>query len=233
MKENILFTSAGDNTNFYDLWCDHNRDYDIFVCYYGDENNDKYKEYSDIYLKRKGGKMQNFHHVWENNIGNIKNYKSFYIVDDDIIIKTEQINELFRLLKELDVWILQPSFEDVESSFISHGITKQQKKLKYRYTNFVEINTPFFSNYAISKCMNIYYTILTGYGIDILFLQELGIDKENKYVIVDYISCINPKKKEREIDKLEPYPVRYRKWKMVQKYLKYEEIDHKIFLEVK
>jgi hypothetical protein len=81
--------------------------------------------------------------------------------------------------------------------------------------------------------MNIYYTILTGYGIDILFLQELGIDKENKYVIVDYISCINPKKKEREIDKLEPYPVRYRKWKMVQKYLKYEEIDHKIFLEVK
>jgi hypothetical protein len=81
--------------------------------------------------------------------------------------------------------------------------------------------------------MKIYNTTLTGYGIDILFLYALGIYKENKYVIVDYISCVNPKKKEREIDKLEPYPVRYNKWKMIQKSLKYEEIIHKIFLEVK
>jgi len=234
MKENVLFTSAGDNTNFYDLWCDDNRDYDIFVCYYGDdENNDKYKKNSDIYLKRKGGKMQNFYHVWENNIGNIKDYKLFYIVDDDIIIKTEQINELFRLFKELDVWILQPSFEDVENSCISHTITRQQKNFKYRYTNFVEINTPFFSNYSISRCMERYNADLTGYGIDMLFLYALGIDKENKYVVVDYISCVNPKKKEREIDKLEPYPIRYNKWKMIQKSLKYDEIIHKIYLEVK
>ena len=81
--------------------------------------------------------------------------------------------------------------------------------------------------------MERYNITLTGYGIDILFLHALGIDKENKYVVVDYISCVNPKKKEREIDKLEPYAIRYNKWKMIQKSLKYEEIIHKIFSEVK
>ena len=232
MKENVLFTSAGDNTNFFNLWCNDNRNYDIFICYYGYDEQDKYKEYSDVYFKRKGGKMQNFHYLWENNIGNIRDYKIFYIVDDDIIIKTQQINELFRLFKELDVWILQPSFKDVEGSFISHGITKQVENLKYRYTNFVEINTPFFSNYSISKCMEKYDVSLTGYGIDILFIHSLGSHIENKYVIVDYISCVNPIKKEREIDKLQPYSKRYNIWRMIHKSLKLKDINHTNFFYV-
>ena len=122
MKDNIIFTSAGDNTNFYNFWYNNNRNYDIFVCYYGDSKENKYQEYSDLYIKRKGSKMQNFHYIWANNIGNIKNYKFFYIVDDDIIINTDQINELFRLFKELDPWILQPSF--AKESKISHEIAR-------------------------------------------------------------------------------------------------------------
>jgi len=234
MKENVLFTSAGDNTNFFDLWCEDSRNYDIFVCYYGDDEQDKYKEYSDVYLKRKGGKMQNFHHVWTNNIGNIKDYKIFYIVDDDIIIKTEQINELFRLFKELDVWILQPSFEEnVNGSCVSHGITIQRKHLKYRYTNFVEINTPFFSRYAISKCMDNYNVSLTGYGIDILFMYIMGMEHDDKYVIVDYITCINPIRAEREIDKLQPYRERFNIWRKIHDSLNLKDINHINFSEVK
>ena len=235
MRENILFTSAGDNTKFYDLWCTDNRNYDIFICYYGDDDTttDKYKEYSDFYIKRKGSKIQNFYYIWQNNIGNIKDYKFFYIVDDDIIIKTEQINELFKLFSELDVWILQPSFADTENSKISHGITKQNTNFKYRFTNFIEINTPFFSNYAISKCMNNYNPLLTGYGIDILFLYTLGLERENKYVIVDYISCINPTKVDSEIDKLQSLPIRFNIWKTIQKSLKLNDIIHKNFSTVK
>jgi hypothetical protein len=233
MRENVLFTSAGDNTHFFDLWCDDIRTYDIFICYYGDDEQYKYREYSDLYFKRKGSKMQNFNFLWENNIGNIRDYKIFYIVDDDIIIKTEQINELFRLFKELDLWILQPSFEETKGSCISHGITKQCKDFKYRYTNFVEINTPFFSNYAISKCMEKYDVSLTGYGIDILFISVLGPHIQNKYVIVDYISCINPIKKEREIDKLQPYAKRYNIWRMLRKSLDVKDFNHANFFFIK
>ena len=42
-KTNMVFTSAGDNTNFYNHWVDENMNYDIYVIYY--ENDD------DIYNK--------------------------------------------------------------------------------------------------------------------------------------------------------------------------------------
>jgi len=228
MKDNILFTSAGDNTTFYNLWCSKNKNYDIFVCYYGDCKTDKYKEYSDFYLKRKGSKMQNFYHVWKNNINDIRNYKNYYIVDDDILIQTDEINELFKLFSDLNVWMLQPSFDIIKSQ-ISHGITKQNKDSRYRYTNFIEINTPFFSNYAITECMKVYDPILVGYGIDILFLWALGMSEENKYVIVDYISCINPKRVKREINKLESESVRINKWYKIQEKFKIPNIKHKNF----
>jgi hypothetical protein len=227
MKENLLFTSAGDNTKFYDLWCLEDRNYDIFICYYGDDDH-KYQEYSDHYLKRKGSKMQNFHYVW-NTYDDvlIKNYKNYYIVDDDIIISTNEINELFNLLNELNVWILQPSFSF--KSHVSHGITKQKKDSKYRYTNFIEINTPFFSNYAITECMKVYDPILVGYGIDILFMWTLGTDKEDKYVIVDYISCVNPIRIKREIDKLQIVSTRIENWNKIQEILRIPNIKHKNF----
>ena len=228
-NEYILFTSAGDNTSFYNLWCDENRNYDIFVCYYGSDIENKYEEYSDVYLKKKGSKMQNFYYVWENNIGNIINYKYYYIVDDDIIIKTDKINELFKLCQELDIWMLQPSFNEDKNSKISHNITKHIECNKYRFTNFIEINTPFFSNYAITECMKKYNPILIGYGIDILFINILGIEHENKYVIVDYIYCINPISKIREIDKLQSEQKRIRNWNIVKKILKIKDIIHKNF----
>ena len=37
-ERRLLFTSAGDNTFFYNNWCDKNRNYDIWLVYYG--NND-------------------------------------------------------------------------------------------------------------------------------------------------------------------------------------------------
>ena len=37
--KNLLFTSAGDNTNFDELWLDEDRNYDVWVVYYG--NNDE------------------------------------------------------------------------------------------------------------------------------------------------------------------------------------------------
>jgi hypothetical protein len=95
MKENVLFTSAGDNTSFYNLWCKSDRNYDIFICYYGDDKKNKSEEYSDVYLKRKGGKMQNFYYMWINNISNIDIlylYLNFlYYYSKYIINKNERI----------------------------------------------------------------------------------------------------------------------------------------------
>ena len=41
---NLVFTSVGDNTNFDNLWLGKNKTYDVYVIYYGD-NDDIYKTY--------------------------------------------------------------------------------------------------------------------------------------------------------------------------------------------
>ena len=66
--ENLLFTSAGNNTEFYNKWISDNQNYDIYVIYYGDsdEKYNFYKEKVKFIEKRKGSKFQNFYYFYNN-----------------------------------------------------------------------------------------------------------------------------------------------------------------------
>jgi hypothetical protein len=240
--KNLLFTSAGDKTKFFDIWCDDNRNYDIFLCYYGDSKDKLYKKYVDYYAERKGGKFQNFDFFW-NNIDNHKfiesntleqinlySYDKYFILDDDIIFSTQDINELFKIMDEYNLDLLQPSFEPNKSK-ISHHITKCIPNAILHYTNFIEVNAPMFRNEILKKCMEIYDNRLAGWGIDLLFMWHLG-DKPDKYAVIDKIKCINPfeeNNEEREIVKLEPNHVRISKWNQVKKRLNIPNIVLKTF----
>jgi len=229
MNKNVLFVSVGDKTIFYENWLGENRNYDIFICYYGCKKNKIYEKYADYYFERKGSKFQNFSYLWK--ISEIfHKYENYFIVDDDIIIKTNEINELFGYMNTFNLWILQPSFS-IESK-ISHQITKQELNNNFRYVNFIEINAPIFSNYEITECMKIYREELTGYGIDYLFLIHLGIEHKDKYMIVDKINCINPYSKIREIDLLENFEIRLKKWNKIKDDLGITEYEHKVWKKI-
>lgn len=242
-RRNLLFTSAGDKTQFYKLWCDINRDYDIFVCYYGNEKNKPYKKYCDYYTERKGGKFQNLDYFWNpekykeeyeknniivesnkydefnNNITlDIHNYDKYFIIDDDILIFTKEINQLFNYLEIYQLDVLQPSLKPVISK-MSHRCTLSVPNMILHYTNFIEVNLPLFSKEALTKCMSIYDNSLTGYGIDFLFMSKLGYHHRNKYAVIDTISCINPyqgKGNTREIEKLQSNQLRVYNWNIVK-----------------
>ena len=243
MKKNLLFTSAGDRTNFFNIWCEDNKNYDIFLCYYGDSVNKVYKKYVDYYSERKGGKFQNFDYFWNNpdnhhliessnsNPINLYLYDKYFILDDDIIISTNEINELFELMDEYDLDMLQPSFDSIKSK-ISHDLTRFIPNAKLHYTNFIEVNTPMFRNEILKKCMEIYDNSLAGWGIDILFMWYLGHNKPDKYAVIDKIKCINPfdvNDSEREIVKLQPNSVRISKWNEVVKKLNIRLFSLKTF----
>ena len=189
----LLFSSVGDNTTFFKYWLSDNKNYDVAIVYYGD-NNENYNKYCEIvdYIEcHKGSKFQNFYYYYNKHKDYLLNtYDYFFIVDDDIIIDTENINKLFDLSNKYQFWISQPSFR--EESKISHTITIQQKSNLFRYTNFVEVNTPIISNIVLNKLMNAYDPKLIGWGIDYLFIQILGLNNKDKYAVIDNISCINP-----------------------------------------
>jgi hypothetical protein len=231
-RKYLLFTSAGDKTEFYKHWCGENREYDICVVYYAQREDEPYKEYCDYYVKRPGSKFQNFHHMWLHE-ERFHDYEHYFIVDDDIIISTDDINTLFHISEEYDLWLLQPSFH--ESSKISHRITKQQRDSKLRFTNFVEVTAMLFSAQALRKCMAVYDPQLVGWGIDWLFVWTLGKDATDKIAVVDSISCVNPREEhneQREIDILQPRGVRSRIWTEISKRLCISQWDHQTYGQI-
>ena len=71
--------------------------------------------------------------------------------------------------------------------------------------------------------MKYYDPILIGWGIDYLYIWCLGKDVQNKYALIDYISCINPhdntKNGVRELQILKGCNDRSKQWNMFkQKY---------------
>lgn len=192
--KNLVFTSAGDKTNFHNLWIGDNQQYDVMVVYYG-KNDSTYKNYSkkaDYILKRKGSKFQNFHYIYENYPEIINKYDRFFILDDDIIFNVEDINKMFELSKKYNFKICGPTFKNTPECKISHRVTKTENKNQFRYTNFIEVNVPLFNREALDKLMKYYDPVLIGWGIDYLFIWANGLNSKDSFALVDSVTCINP-----------------------------------------
>jgi phosphorylcholine metabolism protein LicD len=204
LHSDLVFTSAGDNTHFYDYWCDNKtKAYDIWLVYYGDneDNYNKYKKYVNKIWKRKGTKFQNFDYIYKKELPTISQYDRVFIMDDDIIIKTNDINKMFDISKQYNLWICQPSYTN--DSKISHAITKNQPNNILRYTNFIEVGVPLFSKESLNKFMSNYNPKLVEWGVDYLFIWSNGKDIKDKYAIIDSIKCKNPYDEEKKITKRE------------------------------
>lgn len=207
---NLVFTCAGDQTNFVSHWLQepNNRNFDIWVVYYGNSTHDKYKKDVDYWERRKGSKFQNFYYLWKKFHQQIKSYQKIFILDDDIVFKTKDINKCFQMSYQYNLWLLQPSF--LPTSKLSYDINKKKSNSILRYTNFVEMNTPLFDISVLSDIMEKYDPSLVGWGIDLLISWVL-INRtdynHNKIAILDNVSCVNPHDKEkgniREISKLQ------------------------------
>lgn len=203
-RKNLLFTSAGDNTEFYKYWCDSNRNYDIFLIYYKKDDKifESYKKYVDVTLKRKGYKYPNFRFFYNKYKNLILEYDSVFILDDDIIISTKDINELFTISKKYDLWVCQPSFD--KNGQNAHSINVQQPNNILRFTNFVEEGVPLFNKYGLITFMNEYtkpvYKHMYAKSIDYLIYNTLDIENNNnKMAVIDSIICKNPAVEEKKI----------------------------------
>jgi hypothetical protein len=245
MKPYLVFTCAGDRTRFYDLWLtpDKSHNFDLFVCYYGENvEEDPYHQYADFYLKRKGAKFQNLHHIYLQDPSFFSKYSHIFVLDDDIEISSSQIEEMFSLAKQYKLWICQPSF-DVKNprSLISHPITGNVPGYTLRFTNFVEMNTMLFNTECFHKCMENFTPELCGWGTDWLFLWMANDQTQDKYqdkfAIIDAVICLNPKQRDehriKEIDTLQTKRERKGTWSKVAKRLGIPSWTVKLYSTVK
>ena len=208
----LVFTSAGDRTNLR-MWLAEDRRFDLWITYYGDDPN-TLEGYGDYWVCRKGSKFQNLRAAYQRWPDKFVRYEAVLVLDDDVLIRARDIDRLFAIRAAHDLWLLQPAFDP--RGKISWEITKVNPHCRLRYTNFVEMTCPLFRQDKLADFMAVYDPELVGFGVDWWFLHVLGTDIRGRVAVIDEIVCLNPhdrtKGRVREINRLQPYEVRKRKW---------------------
>jgi len=202
----LIFTSMGDNSDAYRRWIElikeSNLKIDLVIYYYGD-NNDRFneiKESCDLAVMRKGVKFDNlfyFFQTYRDNL-DLSNYKRVAVLDDDIDLKCESCNPLDRLflISELfNPYISGPSCSTTAKNHVLSfwKQTHHNEDTLCHYSNFVEVGTPIFRMDCLKYLMNLCYKYkMPSWGSDIFFINMLGFDLKDKYLIIDDVQFINP-----------------------------------------
>lgn len=218
-SKNLVFTSAGDRSSVV-RWLEGVRDFDLWVCYYGDGQHTCLSA-ADYYVRRKGGKFPNLKFCFDNWQSIFSQYEAVMVADDDIIISGEDLTRLFRIREEFDLLVLQPAF-DLRGK-ISHKITREHSFSRLRYTNFVEVTCPLFRADKLFEFLGQYDPELVCWGVDWWFSEYIGGGSQRRIAIIDEVTCINPldsSKGGREIDLIQNDSQRIANWNKFKTQLK-------------
>jgi len=190
VPKNLVFSAVGDGS-VHNTWLKGKKSYDIMLVYFGDnpEIAEKYEsEVKYFYQKKSPSKFILLKDFIEEHKDIFKKYEYIWAPDDDVASSSENINNLFKTMKEFDLWLSQPAIE----GFNSYSITRPQPGKKLRYTNFVEVMAPCFS---LEKLLVLYPTFeesVSAWGLDFLWPALLGYP-EDKIAIIDYSTANHTK----------------------------------------
>ena len=190
-NQNLIILCAGDNPA-HNFGCDNfERNYDLLVIYYGNNVSSFKKKYNNInyFYNKQGYKFKLVKEYYYENEKIFKKYKNIFIPDDDLVFKTKDINLFFDIFNKNNLLLSQPSL----IGYFSHAITLHKFEFILRYTNFIEIMMPCFSNDAFKNCVNSFDETTSGWGLDYLWPKLLGYPK-NKIAIIDEVFGIHPRK---------------------------------------
>ena len=145
--KNLVFSSVGDrnNVNFW-LSAPERREFDLAIHYFGEQEP---ALDADYLISRPGLKFPNFHEFV--SAGGLQGYDAVWVVDDDIIMDTDSINQLFRIFSDHGLLMAQPSFDARSRRPWPHTFTDPEFVL--RHTNFVENGVVVFSTAIIEQFM--------------------------------------------------------------------------------
>lgn len=161
------------------------RHFDLYIEYYGDQDR-RYAEDADFYSQAKGeNKFSRFIELYHKHKQLFSHYEAIWLCDDDIRTNQDTIHKMFRLFSDFHLWLAQPAI--TEDSYYSHWITIRNENYVLRYTNFVEVMAPIFSQYALQKLMHTFKVTAYTWGIDFVWGKLLGYPGDKIAIIDDTV----------------------------------------------
>lgn len=213
----LVYTSAGDNANV-DRWLRGTRTFDLWITHYGNRPG-RHSAIADYYNERQGGKFPNLLDAFRRWGELFRAYEYVLIADDDIDISGTRISHMFKLCKSRGLVLAQPAFDP--RGKVSHLVTQARPFSLGRHVNFVEVTCPVMRSDALEKFLAVFDPTLVGWGIDWWYMEVLKDSVSDKVAVIDAIRCINPDAtlhgRPREIEVLQPTPVRIANWNKIKR----------------
>jgi hypothetical protein len=200
-RRNAMFISAGDHHRLHkDMGL--TRDFDVIIAWYGtdEEVARQLRDKADDFFEIKGGKFQNLRSLWSQGKISLESYESVFVADDDVDLSPEKIELLFRRRQEFDAWILTPAH--LRTGRVSYRTLAYRPHWSHHFTNFIEENTPVFETRSLIRFLHEFDGSVAGWGVDHWFMNVLGPDEPNRYVVDHSVTFLNPISRAggREID---------------------------------
>ena len=156
-KKFIIIVPAGNNS-LHESWYNSNI-YDLCIIYFGDDKEieEKYKNKSDYFIKKKGPKWQLVRYAVKKIVINKKKYEYIWLPDDDLSIKKKNVEDLFIISKKLKLKISQPSLRvpnvniEEQINTLNHYDNIKWSSSKYiGWLKYYEKNKNFITNQITS-----------------------------------------------------------------------------------
>jgi len=166
-RSNIVILRAGPDS-LHPAWlhaCPEGaRNWDLCLCTYGAGTSERTAEHHAHYP---GSKFEGLSRLLTDQ-GFWRGYDYVWLPDDDLLTDWQTINRMFELCRAYGLALAQPSL--APGSCINHPITRRATAgAVLRFTSFVEIMAPIFSQAALRRLAGTFALNPSGYGLDHLW----------------------------------------------------------------
>lgn len=182
-KKNAVFVPVGKDSLHRQL-LKGDADFDLHLLIY-DGSYNKFCNDSDFVACDAGYKMDMTYRYLHRHPELFEKYEYFFLLDDDIVISTEDVNRLFSMMGEYQLKIAQPS---LVMSYYTYKHTAFHPFYILRYTNFVEMMMPCFSRDALKAVLPTFEQKIRWCGIEMHWPVLVGSNHKDM-AIVDAVSA--------------------------------------------
>lgn len=148
------------------------RNWDLLVHAFGEEcpwsNEEGVEVIHATGLEAVGPKWRAMHSLFERRKDYFLSYDYVCFPDDDLAANVETVNAIFVVAQHFGLDLAQPALTH-DSHILCWGITMENRSFLLRYTSFVEVMTPVFSQSFLQRCAPSFNENVSGYGLDLLW----------------------------------------------------------------
>lgn len=181
-RKNLVVLRAGDGSLHPGWIAQPNRDFDIFVSYYGKQPG-LHQDSADYYEHRPGPKWPCIAELLAAHPQLLEQYDAFWFPDDDLAAGTDTLNRMFALFHGHALALAQPAL--TADSYYSWKAVLQNPSYILRHVDFVEVMAPLFDRHALRVCLPTFAQSRSGWGLDWVWPSLVSRGRDAAVAIID------------------------------------------------